>query len=40
MNGARDEFDVDPEEWRQQFWGNDADSVERRCGCFLADDGF
>jgi hypothetical protein len=24
MNGARDEFDVDPEEWRQQFWGSDA----------------
>jgi hypothetical protein len=25
MNGARDDqFDVDPEEWRKQFWGNDA----------------
>jgi hypothetical protein len=21
---SRDEFDVDPEEWRKQFWGNDA----------------
>jgi hypothetical protein len=25
MSGARDDqFDVDPEEWRKQFWGNDA----------------
>ena len=25
MNGARDDqFDVDPEEWRKQFWGDDA----------------
>jgi hypothetical protein len=25
MNGAREnEYDVDPEEWRKQFWGNDG----------------
>ena len=24
-----DEFDVDPEEWRKQFWGDDASAKTR-----------